>query len=60
MHRDKDLIEGKLYQIIDEFNLKKLQTFKPKVKLRNFIQYFKTKYIYFTMEMEEYIKDIVC
>ena len=60
MHRDKDLIEGKLYQIIDEFNLKKLQTFKPKVKLRNFIQYFKTKYIYFTMETEEHIKDTVC
>ena len=59
MHRDKDLIEGKLYQIIDEFNLKKLQTFKPKVKLRNFIQYFKTKYIYFTMEMEEHIKGTV-
>ena len=49
MYMDKELIEDKLYQIIDQFNERKLY-------LQSFIQYSKTKYINFMVEMVERVR----
>ena len=46
---DKSLIEPALYQLVDEFN-------ERKVKHNNFVIYFEIWYILFEMEMDEHAK----
>ena len=50
MYMGKELIEDKLYQIIDQFNERKIS----RTKFYSIL--FKTKYIHFTMGMVERVR----